>query len=95
MFSHFENQPCTILEALCSGLPVVSSAVGGIPEVLDGTNGILVKAENLEDLIHGLESVIMDYYHFRRHAIASEAAQLYSYRAVGKELSDLYLSVLR
>ena len=34
MFSFYENMPCAILEALCSGLPVIATRVGGIPEII-------------------------------------------------------------
>lgn len=38
-----ENSPCVIREAFLAGLPVVASAVGGIPELVqDGVAGLLV-----------------------------------------------------
>ncbi|MEM3640439.1 MAG: glycosyltransferase family 4 protein [Candidatus Bathyarchaeia archaeon] len=42
--SMYEGMPFTILEALSSALPVVTTKVGGIPEVIeDGKNGLLIK----------------------------------------------------
>jgi glycosyltransferase involved in cell wall biosynthesis len=41
--STYEGFPHVVLEAMCAGLPVVATAVGGTPElVLDGESGILI-----------------------------------------------------
>lgn len=41
--STYEGLPIVIIEALACGKPVVASAVGGISELLDGTNGYAVE----------------------------------------------------
>jgi teichuronic acid biosynthesis glycosyltransferase TuaC len=53
-----EGFPNVVLEALFSGLPVVASNVGGIPEMLNTTNGKLVPPENSEALANALASAI-------------------------------------
>lgn len=95
MFSHFENQPCTILEALCCGLPVISSDVGGIPEVLDKSNGILIPAEADEQFALGLEKMMDTYPQFDPQKISASAANLYSYPQIVQQLSTLYFNVLK
>ena len=44
--SKFEGMPMTIIEAMGTGLPIVASAVGGVPDMLeDGVSGILVSCD--------------------------------------------------
>lgn len=56
--SHHEGMPMAILEAMAAGLPVVATAVGGIPDrITNGVNGFLVPARSPRDLCQALESL--------------------------------------
>jgi len=48
--SHNEGVPNVVLEAMASGTPVVASRVGGIPEVVPETAGLLVPAKAIDAL---------------------------------------------
>jgi glycosyltransferase involved in cell wall biosynthesis len=51
--SKFEGLPVTIIEALSYGLPVISTDVGGINElIIDNENGLLVKSLEMIDYYH-------------------------------------------
>jgi spore coat protein SA len=49
-----------IVEAMASGLPVVASRVGGIPEILKYGGGVLVAPNSPESLASALEYLILD-----------------------------------
>jgi glycosyltransferase involved in cell wall biosynthesis len=57
----YENQPMTVLESFGSGVPVVASDLGGLPELVrDGVEGWLVPAENPIALAAALDRVWAD-----------------------------------
>lgn len=57
--SHTEGLPLVLIEAMASGLPAVSTAVGGIPAVLEGC-GVLVPEGDEEALRVALQSLADD-----------------------------------
>lgn len=70
-----DGLPVSIVEALATGLPVVTTPVTGIPEVVrDRQNGLLVPERDPQALADAIESVIGDprqYEHLQANARAS------------------------
>jgi glycosyltransferase involved in cell wall biosynthesis len=92
--SRFENLPCAIVEALASGLPVVSTTVGGIPELVDGRSGRLVPPDDPIALADALGSTLENLDAFDCRAIAAAAAYRYGLEVVGRQLTRIYDAVL-
>lgn len=90
LFSRFENLPCVLLEALCCGLPVITTNVGGIAEVVHDGNGILVENGNIEELVNAMQKMIDNYHTYNKEKIAAEAAAKFSYARVGGQIADFY-----
>ena len=90
LFSRYENQPCVILEALCCGVPVIATSVGGLPEVVDDSNGILVDSEREDQLLRAFHTILDQYHQYDRKRIADAAAGKFSFEAVGRHFADIY-----
>lgn len=59
--SRKEGMPYVILEAQRAGIPILASAVGGIPEIIhDGENGLLSQSENLKQFTANLIRLCKD-----------------------------------
>jgi len=86
-----------IVEAMYSGLPVVATKTGGIPEVVQGEGtGILVPPRNSEALSEALLNLIGNPEMANRMGERGRkiAASKFSGRRYAKEMEKLYVSLL-
>ena len=61
MSSILEGQPLSVVEAMAYGCPIVTTAVGGIPELIqDGVNGLLCPPENPQCLADKIRLMLDD-----------------------------------
>ena len=93
LFSRFENLPCVILEALCCGLPVISTNVGGISEVVNKENGVLVENENITELADAMQEVMENYPVYNKKNIADNAVEKFNYTTVGAQYLETYNNI--
>ena len=88
--SNYENMPVVILEALASGLPVVSTNVGGIKEMIDETKGILVEPRNKEALAEAIIKMIKTHNEYDPNYLRKSVIEKYGYESVGKFFDSIY-----
>ena len=93
--SRSETLPSVITEAVLSGVPVIASAVGGVPEQLDG-HGILVSPGDVGELTHAIANVVAAYDDAVRHTVpaAARARAHYTVDAMVEGHLELYRRIL-
>jgi glycosyltransferase involved in cell wall biosynthesis len=94
----YENFPFAILEAQASGLPVISTNVGGIPEFLvDTENGFVIEPRNPTQLTQKLLTLLQD------PKLAKEMGEngrklikeQFDWRLITSQVIDLYHKLLK
>lgn len=96
--SILEGQPLAIVEAMAYGCPIVSTNVGGIPELItDGVNGLLCPPQNPPCLAEKIERLIGDA--ALRERLGRAAREFYENspfeaRAAAKFFASLYGEML-
>ena len=92
-----EGTPVSLIESLASGTPVVSLAVGGVPEILEGGElGRLVESASDDEVADALESVLLsppsaeDMERARRLVL-----ERFSIRRLAQDIERLYADALK
>ncbi len=94
LFSDMENAPCVISEAHCCGLPVISSSVAGVPEMIHDGNGLLVSAGDEVALVGAMEQAYLNHQKWNREKIALEAKTKHSPLTVAEVLNKSYQNLI-
>lgn len=93
--SNFENLPCVLIESVACGVPAISTNVGGVDEIINETNGILVEARNQAQMVDAMIKMINSHHLYDKTEMHKSAVSLYSYEAIGKQLSGIYSDVIQ
>jgi glycosyltransferase involved in cell wall biosynthesis len=94
--SHWEGMPNVILEALAAGLPVISTDVEGVAEIIeDDVTGWIVKTG--DDFSHRWDAVLQDSARTENIAAAGQqhVCETFSWDGMARQYMDLYDELLR
>ncbi|MEZ5358267.1 MAG: glycosyltransferase [Candidatus Zixiibacteriota bacterium] len=95
--SHNEGIPTVVLEAMALGIPVASTAVGGVPEVItDGDSGLLVSAGDAAGLAKACLKLLRDDKLQEKFQKTGQKVveDKFTSRAQGKYVQDIYCELL-
>lgn len=94
LFSNYENFPCVLLESLSSGTPTIATNVGGIPEIINDKNGVLI-SNNEAELLVAMRNVLFQNINFEN---AEQLHQLvenrFSMPVIAQKFDLIYKKVL-
>ena len=94
LFSNFENLPCVIVEAFASGVPVLSTAVGGIAEIVSPERGILISQGDEDALLQGMNQMLDHCRDYDREAIRDYAIKTFAAQNIGRQIFKVYETVV-
>jgi glycosyltransferase involved in cell wall biosynthesis len=91
--SLFEGTPLTLMEAMASGLPVVTTATCGMRDVVrDGETGLLVPVRSPGEIVAAVERLLGDERLRERlgRAAQKEAGEKYTWERVAAPVAEVY-----
>lgn len=93
--SYNEGLPISVLEGLAFGKPIISTTVGGIPELVEQhTNGILVAPGDRKALAEAIDCYLLNPDLITRHGHASrKKSQSFCPEQITQQLLELYQSL--
>ena len=88
--SNFEGMPITLLEAMLSGTPMVSTPVTGAVDVINGKNGVLSKDFTEESYTAALKKILYNHQSYKEAAMAGKEASPYTIKHCAEQYMKFY-----
>jgi glycosyltransferase involved in cell wall biosynthesis len=87
--SYSESFGMVYLEALSCGLPVIGTNVGGIPEIIDETVGVLVEPGNIQQIEDAIVKMSKQYTTYPKHKLIAKAKE-FSWETIADQYIQVY-----
>ena len=94
--SRAESLPYIVLEAAAARLPVIATQVGGIPEIVEGSDVPLIPAGDTQALTQAMQSFLDEPEAFVQRAIVlqNNVDRHFSVESMAQAITDFYISSL-
>ena len=95
LYSQFETQSVVMIEAFASGVPVVISKVGGIPEYMSEERGILLEPNSAEVLEKGILTMLDHYKQYDQEKLREYAVENFGEDRIQEQFLNLYHETIK
>lgn len=92
--SKLETFSIVTAEALCAGIPVVSTKCGGPEDMINKRRGVLVDFGDIRKMADALDYIYNNYHNYDRNQISSEAIKMFSSTYVSKKHIEFYKEIV-
>ena len=95
---HREGLPYTVLESIASGTPLVTTRVGGIPDVIEeGVHGVFVEQHDPAVVAAAIKSLVDDRERLKSMSAAcvTRAHEFYGVDRLARQFSELFKTLMR
>lgn len=94
--SRAESLPYIVLEAMAAGVPLVASRVGGIPELLEGYEDLMVSPVEVDPLAAAIDDALVDLKQRQKTArrLTRRIATQFSVDKMVDQVTRVYLSLI-
>jgi glycosyltransferase involved in cell wall biosynthesis len=94
MFSNYENLPLVIIEALASGMAIISTNAGGVAEHIDNTLGYVINKRDEEALVASIVDYVKDPSRFKPELQRKYAVEHFSIPSIARQFDALYQKMI-
>lgn len=94
LFSDYESFSCVLLESLSSGVPVIATHVGAIPEIIRANHGQVINKSE-EELYEAMKAMLSGNYKVdSKEELHQYVEETFSMPAIAKEFNEVYQNVV-